>query len=427
MQLGSPIEEENLPARRVSMYEENNVQHMEWSPLQSGGSVSNYEAVPGNNQDFECLLIYDEETQSFVLERQTMRFTMKKTLKRRLHDQNARESAAKPEKAMTPLENLALPPRQASQISTTPTNTIQESSSDDFDLDISKDMDEILGNDDDEDDQEEGEIVSSSNTTKHKSTEEDIFEEVTPTAYRSSMGGSSSVPPPTQTTPYALPPMSGSSSSTSSPALQASNGAKRRKYKMASAPIRHIEPSTTNHSPHLHPTPPTVSPAVPLPPTLAVPSLHLPTPAPQHPPATSRHPAARSSESEDESSSGSSSGSSGSSSSSGSDNDSDSSSGSSSGEDDDDDEDDFDTLAEDISRSLSKEGSSTAPPESLSPQVFGSSSSPGLLRKSPLENPSRNTPTPGRGAGGGGPMSLRALFHEDDEEENLSGSSSGSE
>ncbi|KAI8883778.1 hypothetical protein K501DRAFT_87151 [Backusella circina FSU 941] len=164
------------------------------------------------------------------------------------------------------------------------------------------------------------------------------------------------------------------------------NGAaqtKKRKFKMASAPIRH---------------PGTLSP-------LAA----VPTP----PPVSRVEPKKYKSDDEEGSSSGSEESSSGSES--GSTETGSSSSGESESESGSSDDEDFESLAQDISLSLSKDGPSAPPSPQHAP---GSSNTNGMSAPSPSTfgiSPysSVNTPTPTRNASGNtgaGPMSLRALF-----------------
>lgn len=172
------------------------------------------------------------------------------------------------------------------------------------------------------------------------------------------------------------------------------NNIKKRKLKMASAPIRH---------------PGIVSPLTTVPP-ITNPNLSHPTKKLKTSSSDTSSSSGSSEDEDDDSSSGSESGSTGSSS--GSESDSDGSSS---------DDMDFESLANDISMSLSKGGPS-APPSPQHSQQPNRVNTPGMpspsnFRRSPYES---NTPTPtnrpptqngtGTAASAAGPMSLRALF-----------------
>jgi hypothetical protein len=303
--------------------------------------------------------------------------------------------------------------------------------SDDFDFDITKDMDEILGDDEEEDEEEDVEMTevpietsinngnsnsnnsnnnNNNNNSSESESEEDTFEEIStipialPPSY-SSHGESVSpmslpvtpslpqvVASPSLPTNLQLPgtPIASSSSAAATTPTSSNNTnntnntngsapTKKRKFKMASAPIRH--PGT------LSPLPP------------------VPTP----PPVSRVDPKKYKSEDDDGSSSGSEESSSGSESGSTESGSSGSESESSS------DDDDFESLAQDISLSLSNDGPSVPPSPQHAPSSLNtngmSAPSPSTYGRSPYS--SVNTPTPTRNASGNtgaGPMSLRALF-----------------
>ncbi|KAI9023705.1 hypothetical protein CLU79DRAFT_718483 [Phycomyces nitens] len=383
-----------------------------------------YEGIPETNLDpseTEVLLIYDEKSQTFVLEEQPIRLTLRKSRKRKL-------SSKQPRKVVT---EIAQPGGGVRKIDERPGEEIV----DDFAITLLRDMKEILDGDDDEEDEgEEGEIsdahkqqppVSPIKPPMENDDDDDddddddvVFEEVP-----------SGEPLVAKKSPKITMPITTNGNTPSAQSIQTAE-AKRRKYTMASAPIRH---------PGLRPPPPSLQPSQP--------SLQLPPAIPpvsqnqQHPqyagkkftpavtaavpsqfkghgrsPKKSGSGAASSSESDESDSSGSSG--SDSSSESGSDN-SGSSSGSSS---EDDDDDDFDALAENISRSLAKEGPSapSSPRRNYTAPHSADHSIPSITSTSttsykPLHNPSyqsplsrpNSTPVPSRG---GKPMSLRALL-----------------
>lgn len=292
------------------------------------------------------------------------------------------------------LNNSPLPGNQYANIQTPPVSmntkihkpivtpaVIEDTNTgDDFDFDLSKDMDEILDSDD-EDKSDSG---------------SDTFEEIAAPIPIQSMNSPLTLPAtPTlpsspniplnlalPSTPTALP-TTPSSVPVSSPSSAA---AKKRKFKMASAPIRH--------------------------PGIASPLASTPPIATSQPNKTAgkrlktEHDDSSSSGSEDESSSGSESGSTETGSSSG---ESESESGSSS-------DDDFESLAQDISMSLSKGGpSAPASPQQRVPTP--GEPSPSSYKRSPYDTtpghtptPSTRQPPPSQQNGSAGPMSLRALF-----------------
>jgi hypothetical protein len=308
---------------------------------------------------------------------------------------------------------------------------------DDFDFDISKDMDDILDSDDEEDDKSGSESVES-----------DVFEEIeaptiVPTAPPPMTNGAVASPLSVPSLPaspnipmnLALPatPVTnatpgGYSSSTSDNGTQQNNN-KKRKLKMASAPIRH---------------PGIVSPLASTPPiTISHPIANHPQKRVKTSHQDDTSSSSGSEDDDDDSSSGSGtvSGSTETGSS--------SESGSESGSDSDDDE-DMESLAQDISMSLSKGGpSAPASPLHQQPTRINTPGmpSPSNYKKSPYETHSASstpTPTPRQSqpSTNAGPMSLRALFskfcflydivrklidfsiEEDDEEESLSSSES---
>ncbi|KAI8381559.1 uncharacterized protein BYT42DRAFT_604484 [Radiomyces spectabilis] len=434
--VSSEAERKSTSKKGTIVKEKDQTYEIEWTS-RNGNDSECYEGYASANQEFECLLIFDEESQTFTLEKQAAKLTMKRSRKRKLEPSQqsvraistdpttqGRSPASAPPSMPTPTPapttsrttqpvDLILPTKS------TPTKTAPQqpqpqqyttAASDDDDFDISKDMDEILGGDDDDDEDDEEPKTRESitkqttrlppqDTTDKDSHDNDTFEEiVTPSVYR---------PPATSDRPPSLELPTSSHTPVVTP-----NANKRRKYKMASAPIRHPD----SVSPHVA----APSPSLALPPTLAhTPQKSGKTPRRVVSPVASVHGSSDESGS-DSSGSGSSS--------SGSENDSDSSSGSSSDDDDDDDDDDIDMLADDISRSLSKEG----PSEPSSPQSTFSQSVPQArhpaianLNRANVASPGARSATPtSNRSGGTGPMSLKAMFNEEDEDEGLSSSSS---
>lgn len=265
---------------------------------------------------------------------------------------------------------------------------------DDDEFDLSKDLDEILDSDIEEDDEEEDESQPlqqqqrpvESTDMEEDDSESDQFEEIiapTPIPPVSSVPSPMALPmssplPPSPNIPLTLA-LPGTPTATAVPASSSSPSAvKKRKFKMASAPIRH--------------------------PGIVSPLASTPVNTANKRPKT--EPGYSSSSGSDESSSGSESGSTESSS-----GESESESGSSSSDDD-----DFESLAQDISMSLSKGG----PSAPASPQRMDSSmQSPSNYKRSPYDTTPANTPTPSTrpnnastssSNGVSAPMSLRALF-----------------
>ena len=263
----------------------------------------------------------------------------------------------------------------------------EEMEDDDFELDLSKGIDEILNSDNNKSDSESDtfEEIAAPTPIQHMTASPMNFP-MTPT-----LPSSPNIPLnlALPTTPTAASALSPSSSSTNAAAAAA---AKKRKFKMASAPIRH--------------------PGFASPVTSASPVVSTPTQMRTGGKRPKTNHDSSSSGSEEDSSSGSESGSTETGSSSGE-------SGSESGSDSDEDDDDFESLAQDISMSLSKDG----PSAPASPQYHAatpSTSSPSSYKRSPYAMTPGHTPTPSTTAtrqpppiqqnGGAGPMSLRALF-----------------
>lgn len=271
---------------------------------------------------------------------------------------------------------------------------------DDFDFDdLSKDMDEILDSDDEED------------------SGSDTFEEIAapvPIQQQHPMNNSPLTLPVTPTLPsspnipinLALPttpttlPASSPSSTNNANSTTTTTAAKKRKFKMASAPIRH--PGMIS---------PMAAAAAPTPPPVTLQQTNNNTYSGKRPKINHDDQSSSGSE-EDDSSSGSESGSTETGSSSG---ESESDSGSDS-------DDDFESLAQDISMSLSKGGpSAPASPQQQQQQQYHQQHgvpSPSNYKRSPYDSTPGNTPTPSNSRqpppsqqnGSAGPMSLRALF-----------------
>ncbi|KAJ2964141.1 hypothetical protein NQZ79_g1009 [Umbelopsis isabellina] len=242
-----------------------------------------YEGTENTTQDMDCLLIYDEETKSFTLERSQIMLSMRK----------ARKSQIAEMKQAFQAESMGRD-----------NNDGVNASDDDFEMDISKEMEELLEEDDDDEDantipdtnMEEVKAPAQENPKKTSEVSADTMTEFNPVS------------------PVTRPEIK---STASSPKV----ADRRRKPILASTPIR--RPLTSSSLPS--------SPAKPLT-NMSLPNTNTFTNKSQRQSAAS--------------SSGSSSGSSDSGSSSSGSEDDDSSSGSDS------DDDDFANLAENISQSL---------------------------------------------------------------------------
>ncbi|ORX62801.1 hypothetical protein DM01DRAFT_1403248 [Hesseltinella vesiculosa] len=349
-----------LHSRKTHFRQDNDAYITEWI---SDDNVVSYEGMPSNVQDMDCLLVYDEDTKTFTLERPTMKLTMKKVRKK---------------KPTGPPGKPGRKPKSATKQS-------QDTPMDDsFDVDFLRDMDEILNSDDNDDEAED-------------SDDSEGFETVDTPNASSSQDATQRSKKPVAAAPIAKTPSSSSSTTALTPTMTVSTpgtvqspSKRRRKLKMASAPIRRLDAS-----------PPTPAPA-----TFSnnQPPLALPGAMPHHQLGQKRPRiagksnslaamAARSranmsdsgssSDDDDSSSSGSDESSSG--------------SGSSS-------EDDMDTLAEDIARGLSEDEALAA-----SPYMNSTSSLPGTTPNYLKPSPNRShalTPTMNRA----GPTSLRDLL-----------------
>ncbi|KAI7889101.1 uncharacterized protein EV154DRAFT_291555 [Mucor mucedo] len=394
----------------------------------SGPNIA-YEAEVSTEEEYNCILIYNEEKKTITLERQSAQIK----LTRKIHtpppvpppvseppqtNHSAMTNSPLPGNQYTTIHTPPIVPKEQKVVRTPPppppqthtqthtqtvvatptvvtptvvkptvvtppvvttpvvvTPTVQDNSSpammmEDDEFDLSKDMDEILDSDGEDSDSE------------------DQFEEIAaPTAasVTPSMPLTPSLHPASPSIPLnlALPSTPTATlvhTTTSSPTpLHAPSPTNVKKRKLASAPIRH---------------PGIISPVMPI-------------TKPTHMMVGNKKQKTESSSEEEDSSSGSESGSTDDSSS----GESESESGSSS------DDDDFESLAQDISMSLDKGGPS-APP---SPQHHHS-----MTGGTPGHTPTPSTRQPSS-QGAPAPMSLRALFKEDDEEEGLSSSSSEDE
>ncbi|KAI9362139.1 hypothetical protein BD770DRAFT_382028, partial [Pilaira anomala] len=410
-----------------------------------------YDAEVSTEEEFNCILIYNEEKKTITLERQSaeIRLTRKKIetpqpngrlnhsplpvtyTPKTIHTPPITNTITEPVKEIITPVSPAVPATIVTPTITTPAKaaaTVVVPEEDEFDL--SKDLDEILDSDEEEEEEEEEEDIQAmtidNDQDDDEDSESDQFEEIiAPTP----------IPPPTSNgvpSPMALPlntslPLSPNiplslalpgtptatavpaATSSASPSSSSAAAIKKRKFKMASAPIRHpgfISPMTSGTA--------TAAAAA----AAAAPVVQANKRPKLSGTPTTKEAGYSSSSGSEESSSGSESGSTESSS-----GESDSESGSGSGSSSDDD--DFESLAQDISMSLSKGGAS-APGSPLNQQQQRSP-----YKRSPYDMTPGNTPTPSTrlsapsssSNGAAGPMSLRALFNEEDEEEGLSSSS----
>lgn len=366
-----------------------------------------YDAELKTEEEFNCILIYNEETKTITLERQSAQINLTRKI---IEPQRNGQLSDSPLPG-NPYANLQTPPMTSSNNVVQAPAVVEDSNlagGDDFDFDLSKDMDEILDSDDEEDsgsDTFEEIAAPVPIQQQHPMNNSPLTLPITPT-----LPSSPNIPMnlALPTTPTTLPASSPSSSNNAT--TTTTTAAKKRKFKMASAPIRH---------------PGMISPmaAAPTPPPVTL-QQNNNTYSGKRPKVNHDDQSSSGSE-EDDSSSGSESGSTETGSSSG---ESESDSGSDS-------DDDFESLAQDISMSLSKGGpSAPASPQQQQQQYHQQHgvSSPSNYKRSPYESTPGNTPTPSNSRqpppsqqnGSAGPMSLRALFKEDDEEEGLSSSSS---
>ncbi|KAI9250869.1 hypothetical protein EDC94DRAFT_622686, partial [Helicostylum pulchrum] len=371
-----------------------------------------YDAEVSTEEEFNCILIYNEEKKTITIERQSAEISLTRKKIETPQPNGHLTHSPLPANSYTPTA-IHTPPIINTVVSESVQETVVPASpvQDDDEFDLSKDLDEILDSDIEEDEEEEEDVSQplqpqqqqqrpeESIDTEDDDSGSDQFEEIiapTPIPPVSNVPSPMALPmssplPPSPNIPLTLA-LPGTPTATAVPASSSSPSAvKKRKFKMASAPIRH---------------PGIVSP-------LASTPFNTANKRPKTEPGYS------SSSGSEESSSGSESGSTESSS-----GESESESGSSS------DDDDFESLAQDISMSLSKSGpSAPASPLRMDPSM----QSPSNYKRSPYDITPANTPTPSTrpnnnastssSNGVSAPMSLRALFKEDDEEEGLSSSS----
>ncbi|KAI7868522.1 hypothetical protein BDF14DRAFT_526159 [Spinellus fusiger] len=489
--------EDDVLARSLYLQPQGDIYHVQCVTSQGEGPAVEYEGIPTrHHEEVEVLLVYDEKTQTFRLEENPLQMILKKR-KRKV-------GGKKPKKTTDASHTASINGAHHSTPSAHHGSGAMDDFVDDFEMNLSKDMDEILDGDDDDDEdahparplhrKHEVPVLPTKRSTSSSST----TTTVAATNYTKEREETRGIPvkkpsrlPSMDTTHEerdtreeeddeddedetfeivaAVEPLSHSAKSPKPTAPvqhpMANETAKRRKYTMASAPIRHpgVRSTTTttnsnsnsnvsnshnsssssnssnnsnnnnnnnnNNSssssssnsnnppsmitlaipPHPHYAGKKLTPAV----TASVPGLLKERPSPRKSMDT------HSSSSDSSSSGSSSSDSSGSSSDSGSDSGSDNEeeSGSSS-----DNDDDFDALAENIARSLSKEG----PSEPSSPQAnayYTAAQSHAGAYQSPMNVRSNANSTSVGQPLGGKPMSLRALFKENEEEEMSSSSS----
>ncbi|KAI7877267.1 hypothetical protein K492DRAFT_239269 [Lichtheimia hyalospora FSU 10163] len=382
--------------RKVSLSKVNDDSYtVEYAPLENANDNTEmtFDAIPGSVQELDCVLVFDEETKTFTLERPLMKFTLRNLRRKRAAlavptPSTTPSKPAKRQKKSTKTSSMASGKDKKSSnnnrntdAATTATTTAatkttidntnrtgeqRRPSVDDADL-ISKDIDavwdDVLGDDDDDDDDddnnEQGQSSKNMAATSPGASDTDIFEEVIVH----------------ETTPTT----------------------NRRKIKMASQPIRRPD------SPRREFAGKTYSPAA------AAASLNN----------QSQRRTSVSSDGSDDDDDGSSSGSS----SSGSDSSSGSSSGSESGssESDSSDDEDMTDLIENVERGMD----ATSAPASPAHQ-FATTSTPGAFEASPYTSSPATAPrsTPARN---GGPVSLRALFDDPTQQDDESITSSDSD
>ncbi|KAI9269100.1 hypothetical protein BDA99DRAFT_342943 [Phascolomyces articulosus] len=409
----------------------------EWGPLEDDNTQLNYDATPSQPQEVDCILLFDETTQTFTLQRPTLKFTMRKSRKRKTVIPQLPEPKAS-KTTSVPSKRPAKTVPAASSSSTTTTTTKpskrigskttpsappttssdvteqRRSSVDDFAMDIESNMMDILEDDDDDDEEEEnqGKKSMAAPTGTAASSDSDTFEEV--------VVHPQPQPQPQQQQQQQRP-------ATDSPATTN----KKRKFKMASQPIRRLDDSPSVA------TPPTATKTTPTPAT-ASPAQHRPDHGGKSISSaagfaynrnrnmvavqSSSDSSSGSSSSEDESGSSSSEDESGSSSSG-------SEEGSSGSDSDESDDDDMDDLAADISLSLSADTHSVPPSPNATAAAARSYNTPATVpERSPYSASPAARGTPNRN---GGPMSLRALFNDGadqgEEDEGITSSDSGSD
>lgn len=243
-----------------------------------------YEGTENTTQDMDCVLIYDEETKSFTLERSQMMLSMRKARKNQITEMKQ-----------------AL---QAESVGRDNSDAVN-ASEDDFEMDISKEMEELLEEDDDD---EDANTIPDTNMEDAKAPDQESAKKT------------SEVTTDTMTDINPVSPITRPESKSAAGSPKVTD--RRRKPALASTPIR--RPLTTTSSLPSSPAKPFTN--------LSLPNTNNLANKPQRQSAAS--------------SSGSSSGSSDSGSSSSGSEDDDSSSGSDS------DDDDFANLAENISQSL---------------------------------------------------------------------------
>ncbi|SAM05575.1 hypothetical protein [Absidia glauca] len=271
--------EPSLPLKKASLRQRKATYYADWA---WADKVLSYEGTKGNLHELECLLVFDEDTHTFTLERPSVKMSMKRAQKKRLVGSASASTSA----LATPAGNLYLPhppknkPRPSkgrsasSPIATIPSPRKKRSSSNGIippatalspatyddrktssqplpmslalppplkpqnnqqndtqapdpapvatpsfdDVDILSDIDEILNSDDDNDD------------------DDDEFETIIPVP----MDPMNIEPAPPSQSPQ---PTNMSISSDRQPILQTSGKRRRPALKMASAPIRRLDAS----------------------------------------------------------------------------------------------------------------------------------------------------------------------------------------
>ncbi|KAI7860334.1 hypothetical protein BDC45DRAFT_99764 [Circinella umbellata] len=155
----------------------------EWDALEGNNSKDNtqlnYDATPSQPQEVDCILLYDEVAQTFILQRPTLKFTMRKSRKRKVvKPQLPEPKAPKTTQVASKMPAKTVPGAASSPSTTkpgkkstgsktapkklsTPSSATTEvtdqrrSSVDDFAMDIESQMMDILEDDDDDDDDED--------------------------------------------------------------------------------------------------------------------------------------------------------------------------------------------------------------------------------------------------------------------------------
>ncbi|KAI8143501.1 hypothetical protein BJV82DRAFT_95464 [Fennellomyces sp. T-0311] len=185
----------------------------DWGPIEGGTDKTelNYDATPSKVQEMDCILLFDEATQTFTLQRPTLKFTVRKSRGSRKRKMVEPE-LPQPKAAKT---KPAPAKRPAKRPTPTSAQVVEErrSSVDDFAKDIENNILELLDDDDDDDDDDdEAQSVTTAPSIPVPSSDTDTFEEVVH--------------------PHKRP-------STDSPVAMNRKG----KYKMASQPIRRLDDS----------------------------------------------------------------------------------------------------------------------------------------------------------------------------------------